>query len=206
MNTESRVPSPESRARCALCDNTGYRPIDPENRAAGVIPCDHRRDGGGFTAIGDCRLAIDDLLTPPEKQIREVILRRRGRENAISIGQLAATIYGADRKNLGEWDSAVRGIKRTVEKLRTLGRIPIAATKTQPYGYFLPATAEEGDDCHDRLFTEGIRLIVLSQLFKRDADLMQRLRGQLGLKIDDPVPRDPEGRGCRLPIEGPEAR
>jgi hypothetical protein len=166
-------------ADCSLCDNTGYRPIEPENRAAGVIPCDHRRNGAGFTAIGDCRLAIEDLLTPPEKQVRELILCRRGRQKAITIGQLAATVYGADRQHLGEWDSAVRSIKRTVEKLRTLARIPIAATKTQPYGYFLPATAEEGDECHDRLFTEGIRLIVLSQLFKRDADLMQALRGQL---------------------------
>jgi hypothetical protein len=70
---------------CSQCDNTGYRDIVDAQGVHRALKCQHGRNGlgpaGGFTAIGDCRLAIDDLLTPPEKHIRDLILRRRGREN-----------------------------------------------------------------------------------------------------------------------------
>src|SRR5690242_20825325 len=75
--------------------------------------------------------------------------------------------------------SLARSVKATVEKLRMLARMPIAATKRPPYGYYIPVTAEECDECYRRLFGEGVKLIMVARLFKPDANLVEELRGQL---------------------------
>src|SRR2546426_1704178 len=114
-------------------------------------------------------------LGKPECEIAAIILNHRGHENAIKIDEI--------RKLLPDLDS--RAVKGAVENIRRLARLPVAAAKEPPYGYFIPRTAEEARDCHDRLFREGIRLIELSQLFERDRDLVRELEGQLRAKFEE---------------------
>jgi hypothetical protein len=115
---------------------------------------------------------LQRLLSPPEIEAAKIIQGRIGQAQAIRIRDLGV-LLGQD------WDD--RAVKAAVERLRTLARMPIASTKAPPYGLFMPATAEEARETHDRLFGEGIRLIVHSQLFGRDKDLVRKLEGQLEL-------------------------
>lgn len=181
---------------CSLCDNTGYRPIDPENRAAGVIPCDHRRDSGlgtrdsGLEQIGPAvhRLIAsmeNAALTPIDREIGEIIQRHVGEANAIRICDIYAKVWPDEMQDPKQIDRLTRSVKKSVERLRIFGRLPVAATKVPPYGYFIAATADECDAAFDRYVQEGIKMFLLARLFKPRADLVQRLRGQLELKNCD---------------------
>jgi len=188
---------------CSKCEGTGWKPVmvDGERR---VTPCECKQRArleaeklqpGGFIAASNlvpglaqnlgsarqpngpelveaalARHAGD--LTPEEIQIARLIGRRVGQAAAIRIRDLIDALGGG---------STDRDIKGMVERLRTIAKLPIAATKAPPYGYFIPGTAREVDDAHDRYMQEGIKLIVLAQNFREDKDLVQRLRGQLEL-------------------------
>jgi len=121
------------------------------------------------------RPELRKVLTYGELVIAREIERHIGIARAIRIKELAAM--------LGEnWND--RAVKDVVDRLRSLAHMPIGSTKAPPYGLFLPATAEEAREIHDRLFGEGIRLIRHSQLFGRDKDLVRELEGQLALKAE----------------------
>lgn len=185
MTSDERKPA----TRCDACrENYGYRRVRAGN-VERLTPCDHGASKHSFTPAGTIiETRLDEFLSPPERRIRDLILARRGRENAISIREIVAEVSGVRCQVPGGPETrnpapgtcfTERDVKAVVEKLRTLGKIPIAATKIPPYGYFIPATAEECDDCHDRLFHEGVKLIILSRLFRPEADLVEELRGQL---------------------------
>jgi len=152
-----------------------------------MIECDCVRSHKGFEPIGRLsdrvieRLA-DAALTPHDKKIAAIIRNHVGREKAILGRELAALVWPEESKERKYEGTVRRWLEDSIERLRTFARLPIAASKTAPMGYFIPATAEECDDCHDRLFREGIRRIIHSQLFRRDRDLVERLRGQLELQ------------------------
>ena len=185
---------------CELCQNTGYLSIEVK-RPDGTLtsyakPCDHGRNGGTpageFEQIGRLgdrvieRLQTNgpelieqalarhagDLL-PAEIQIARLIGRRVGQGAAIRIADLIQVLGDA-------WTD--RDIKAMIARLRTLAKLPIAATKAPPYGFFVPGTAQEVDEAHDRYMREGIKLIILAQNFREDKDLVQQLRGQLSLE------------------------
>lgn len=113
-------------------------------------------------AAGTLRYAASRaaMLGLPDREIAAIILNHRGKRNPVSIEEIAGT-FGMD----------AHGVKASVERIRTEARIPVAAHKGNPGGYCIPETAKECDECHDRMFREGIKLIRLSQLFKREGGL-----------------------------------
>jgi hypothetical protein len=184
-------------SNCPKCGNTGWIKIVDSDGVVryGRCPCQtkHVQSAGGFTKAGNVAAGFrkGGVLTPPiqdcrpegrlytdlepvQRHVYELIAARHGEANAIKIATICELVPDLD----------VRSVKGIVATLREIFRIPIAATKVPPYGYFIPATAEECDDCHDRFFREGIKLIKHSQLFRPDRDLVERLRGQLELNAD----------------------
>jgi hypothetical protein len=157
----------------------GYRPPDPDpatdNRPQAS---DAQIAQGSGSAFAAARVALLEKL---DSEVGAIILCHRGQANAIKGDAIRALVPSVDQRRL----------KQAIENLRNVARLPVAATKEPPYGYFIPVTAEETRVMHDRVMREAIRLIRLSQLFERDADLVRTLEGQLGLAIDD----------FRLPIE-----
>ena len=190
-------PSPD----CSLCKDTGWvaYQIDGMRRVKRCV-CKTRQTAaadrqapGGFVRADQATQGIRELplpdlahaaLMPGDRQIAALISQRRGKAQAIRIREICARLWPQAASDLANFDGLARAVKAAVERLRKLGRLPIAATKEPPYGYFLPATAEECDEVHDRLFAEGIKLIVHSQLFRPDRDLVERLRGQLELESE----------------------
>ena len=179
-------------ANCSICGGTGWKPIMTDG-VRRMIECDCVRSRKGFETIGRFsdrvieRLA-DAALTPHDKKIAAIIRNHVGREKAILGRELAALVWPEESKERKYEGTVRRWLEDSIERLRTFARLPIAASKTSPMGYYIPATAEECDECHDRLFREGIRRIVDSQLFRRDRDLVERLRGQLQLSADSADP------------------
>jgi len=184
---------------CSQCDGTGYRSVEvirPDGgRTSYAVACDHGRgasapaggvsriDSFSHLVIGSFEINGPELveaalarragdLTPEQIQIARLIGRRVGQAAAIRIADLIKGLGG------GYTD---RDVKAMLKQLRRILKIPIAATKAPPYGIFIPGTAQEMDDAHDRYMREGIESIITSQLFREDLDLVQRLRGQLGL-------------------------
>jgi hypothetical protein len=162
-------------ANCSICDDTGWR-TEERDGTSYAVRCDHGRAAAKPQPVGEIlpRL-IPVLLSPAERLIHDLVVARRGEAQAIKNRELVERLEGIGER----WTE--RDVKTTIKKLRNQARLPIAATKSPPYGYFVPATAEECDACHDRLFGEGIELIVLSQLFRADSDLRERLWGQFEL-------------------------
>jgi len=194
MNNESQPARHSSLGtrHCSLCDNTGWKSV-MQDGVHSVIECDCRRSKKGFEPVGSLiqRSAFslqnlaDAALTPVDKQIRTLIETHVGQKNALRIRDLAGEIWPEEMADPQQFDRMARAVKESVERLRVFARVPIAATKVPPYGYFIPETAAECDAAYDRYVQEGIRLFLLARLFKPRADLVERLRGQLGLEIDN---------------------
>jgi hypothetical protein len=125
-------------------------------------------------ALLSLRPALRQVLNYNDLLVAREIERHIGQPRAIRIRDLA-TMLGEN------WND--RAIKDVVDRLRSLAHMPIGSTKAPPYGLFMPSTPEEAKEIHDRLFGEGIRLIVHSQLFGKDRDLVRQLEGQLELKV-----------------------
>jgi hypothetical protein len=180
---------------CPQCEGTGYVSKQVGNTSY-AVRCDHGKGAGapagGFEPMGKLAESIvarvktngpewieqalarhSGDLSREEIRIARLVGRRLGQASAIRLQDLIAALGGG-------WTD--RDIKGMVERLRTLARLPIAATKAPPFGYFIPATAAEADAMHDRYLREGIKLIRLAQQFRPDKDLVQELRGQLELK------------------------
>lgn len=202
LQPETRNPKPESRAFCAVCSGSGWKPIEVAGvRRMIVCGCrvrarreEAKKHPGGLVPVGELlrksavgswqSAAREAAFTSAEKRIRNLILARRGKDQAISIREILERLNAPGESGVGsrEYGWTERDVKAVVEKLRTLGGLQIAASKEKPYGYFIPASAEECDECHDRLFSEGVKLIILSRLFRPEADLVEELRGQLQLQ------------------------
>lgn len=173
-------------ASCKECDNTGWKPVEV-NGVRRLKPCDHGVAAAVPTAVAEAFAeAVESLFTPEEKQLRGLIVARRGRAAAISAGEIAAELWpdeyaGADwrkRENLR------RTVTAAVEKLRRIGRLPIAAAKDPPGGYFVAITPQECAIEYRRHRDEGIAQLVVARLFRPDADLVRELEGQLGLATE----------------------
>jgi len=138
----------------------------------------------GFLPNRESQIATPLLaLTPNDKKIAALIQARVGRINAIRGRELAEAVWPKEMANPAKYESAVRRwLEESISRLRRFGKLMIAASKTPPMGYYIPSTAEECDEVHDRLFGEGIERIKDSQLFRFDRDLVERLRGQLELQ------------------------
>ena len=168
----------------------------------------------GFEQIGPAvhRLIAsweNAALTPIDREIGVLIQRHVGEANAIRICDIYAVVWPDEMQDPKQVDRLIRAVKKSVERLRIFARLPIAATKVPPYGYFIAATAEECDAAFDRYVQEGIKMFLLARLFKPRADLVQALRGQLELiepsnhraiepsagrplarSLDEPIPRE----------------
>jgi len=213
MNTESQPARHSSlvTGHCSLCDGTGWRPRDPEEPRRGVVRCTHGREPGTgnresqLEPIGPAvhRLIgslADAALTPNDRKIRSLLQQHVGKAQAIRAADLAALVFdGAGDPRRKEEDR--RHVTQSIERLRTFARLPIAATKEPPYGYFLAETDEEWDDMHERYMRELVRVARLARLFRPQADIVQRLRGQLQLQNSEVSPV-PVGTGARSQESG----
>jgi len=139
---------------CSLCDNTGYRPIDPQDRPAGVIPCDHR-SRGTFQSAGEVfsgLAVLEKLLTPKDRDIAGIIARRRGAAQAISIDEitrelLAQRCSGPDLSGSNFEELMARSIKDSVRRLRRAG-MKVGACRgsrdgKKAVGYYVISTRQE---------------------------------------------------------------
>ncbi len=183
---------------CPHCQGTGWMHVPIRQDLTAVKRCVCRTRGradaekerpGGFQKpnyeLGMMNYESPEmgaLLNETDRKIARLIEERKGQQHAISIREICEAVFGDEHGYGPSIDAAQqRSVKQTVEKLRMLARMPIAATKRPPYGYYIPVTAEECDECYKRLFGEGVKLIMLSRLFRPDADVVRELEGQLGL-------------------------
>lgn len=193
---------------CAHCNDTGWMNVryGPNNERMGVARCvcrtrakaeQEKQAPSGFQNTGsvlkrnsELRVTSSELqsMGEPDSKIAEIILGHRGKSDPISIEAICKELWWREWAYRGEGDASavhsrrnnlIRSVKASVERIRKEARMPIAATKAPPYGYYIPVTAEECDECYRRLFGEGVKLILLSRLFRPDADVVQELRGQL---------------------------
>jgi hypothetical protein len=170
---------------CEICGGTGWMHVATKGRASGVARC-------------ACRTAVpqrgrDDptsVLADPDREIARIIMQRRGKANAISIEEICKGLWPSAWYGGGSSDAVelhkrrnelARTVKASVERIRREARLPIAATKASPGGYYVPVTAEECDECYRRMVNEGVKLILNARLFRPEADIVQELRGQLKL-------------------------
>jgi hypothetical protein len=155
-----------------------------------LIVCDHRKrraatfdcisSGLGRAAL-ELTSAAQAALTPADREVARVLLTHVGRARAMRAADLAAGIFdGAD--DPARREEVRRAVTQSIERLRIFARLPIAATKQPPYGYFLAETQDEWDEMHERYLRELVRLARLARLFRPNADLVQHLRGQLELE------------------------
>ena len=195
-NSELKTPSPETRnpkpGACPHCDGTGWMRVTDwgPSRVARCVcrtqgtPAQEAKEPGGFRSIADVMQdsqAIKAVLSETDKRVAEVIEKCRGAQQAVTSGEIAGHLWPGTSMDASEHERLRRLVTASVRNLRDLGRVPIAASKSTPPGYFIPVTADELRDMHDRLFREGVKLIKLSQLYDRDANLVRELEGQLGL-------------------------
>lgn len=193
---------------CYLCEQTGHqvlatlmlgggRGVCRDHGQGALLPMEIERlndreieslktNGSDLVEQALARHAGD--LTPEEIQIARVIGRRVGQSAAIRIADLIRALGG------GYTD---RDIKAMVERLRHIAKLQIAATKVPPYGYFVPATDAEGREFFDRHVREAVKHLRVAQLFHGDRDLMQELRGQLGLQETEVRSQESEGSEAR---------
>ena len=161
---------------CSQCGGTGYRSVERDGYTY-AERCDHGESKRLPEPIArSLSRVVDSLFSPAELQIRELILARRGKQNALPIRDI---LKGLDQR----WSD--RDVKAVVEKLRMLNKLPIVASKSPPYGYFIPATAEEIDEAYDRYVTEGIALFKIAKLVKPSGDLARELHGQGVLEMHE---------------------
>jgi hypothetical protein len=165
-------------ANCPQCDGTGWKRIEID----GVVyrrRCNHGVQALGLEAVSiSVNAAFRARLGGDEVRIHDLILERRGKEQAIRIREVVDAIWPegiVPRTNQEEQDCH-REVKRVIARMRDEGKYPIIGDKGESAGYFLPATAQERQDYHDRMIQEGWKLIALSQLFVRDEDLGERLK------------------------------
>lgn len=182
---------------CPHCNGTGFRSApftSGGQQYTGMKRCECREgaDAGGGFEKPNYELPITNYefksLAEPDSKIAEIILQHRGKKSAVSIEEICKALWPQEWAYGGAGDAAavharrnnlIRSVKASVERIRKEAQVPIAATKAPPYGYYIPVTAEECDECYRRLFGEGVKLILLSRLFRPDADVVQELRGQL---------------------------
>jgi hypothetical protein len=197
-----RVRRPDGRGgtyeALAVCEHAnsmgaGFQPIGPSLRR--VIGSLKPPDGSILRSLDQQIACAEAALTPADKKIAALIQARVGRANAIRGRDLAAAVWPEEMADRAKYESAVRRwLEDSVSRLRRFARLPIAASKSNPMGYYIPATAQECDEVHDRLFNEGIERIKDSQLFRPDRDLAERLRGQLELRESAVGTRESEVR------------
>jgi len=159
---------------CPQCDGTGWRPVMVDG-VRRVAPCDHGRGPGAAKP----RPASPGPLfaTAEERQIRDLILSRRGLENAITARRIIEIVWPETltvRRTHEEQNNCERLVKDVVEQLRE-ARVPVGASKGSPAGYYLAESEQDRQEVHDRLLREGEKLIKLSQVFCQDADLVELL-------------------------------
>ncbi len=164
-----------ARAEEAKAHPGGFTPVGEINQkseitlrqsSASLSEVEGRNRNPDGVAYAAARVA---LLSKPEREIGMVILDHRGRGQAIKIDDLRAMFPELD----------ARRVKQAVETLRVVARVPIAATKEPPYGYFIPETAEECDEMYRRHVRELVAHARVARLFRPDADLVRELSGQL---------------------------
>jgi len=151
---ESRVPSPESRAPCAVCAGTGWKTILQDGHSA-VVECDCRRSKAGFQSAGEVfsgLTILEKLLTPKDRDIAAIIARRRGAAQAISIDEitrelLAQRCSGPDLSGSNFEELMARSIKDSVRRLRRAG-MKVGACRgsrdgKKAVGYYVISTRQE---------------------------------------------------------------
>lgn len=174
--------SKSTAIQCSQCDDTGWRPVE-RNGVRVVIACNHRQAPGAQPKSpaewwnappGEFMSARVAQLDRVPREIGMLILNHRGKEQAISIREVIA--FFAAKIPLSE-----RDVKAAVETVRTVARVPIAASKEPPYGYFIPTRAEEHDEMYSRHLREAVKHILIARLHRPQADIVEELRGQLQL-------------------------
>lgn len=125
---------------------------------------------------------VTEVLRSPEldekdKEILRVIAGHKGAAQAIRAGEIA------ERTGMLLGELSRRKVTSTIETLRLLFRLPIGASRTQPYGYFLIVSAEDLELAVKPLWGEVYaHLRMLRALMPRKA--VARLYGQAMLKLD----------------------
>jgi hypothetical protein len=150
---------------CPQCEGTGWRPIEREGvRSMEVCPC---RRGGfktrpdskplspHFQSLGEIAAAsplMQKMLTPKDRDIAEIIARRRGAAQAISIEEITRELLtGKGESEVGSRESVAklweRSIKDSVRRLRRAG-MKVGACRgsrdgKKAVGYYVISTAGE---------------------------------------------------------------
>src|SRR5690242_10371545 len=140
MSSGSQNSRPKNGADdCSYCHGTGWRNVEFESGGqtySGMKKCECQAGKpGGFQQIGSLPdLQMDSMgksenlsmLNSTDRKIARMIEERKGQGNAIQIDEIMFEIWpgcsgwGADKYR--------RSVKATVEKLRMLAMMPIAAT------------------------------------------------------------------------------
>ncbi len=97
-------------------------------------------------------------------------LLKTGKENAISGRELKAICKCSERD-----------VCRMIQEARTRRKVPICASASKPWGYYLPANAEELQDYCGRLGHRARELLEVQRTLYNIAKDSPELAGQISL-------------------------
>ena len=173
-------------AQCAQCDGTGYKPVTVGS-VTRYTRCDHGAAARKPQAVGEVlSAAVEMLLTDDDRKIREILRERQGAAAAMTSGDIGSKVWPQHVLAGGDAEERRRWVTNSIEKLRRLAKMPIAASKIRPYGYYLAVTAAEFDEMYERHKNELIAHAQIMKLFRPEADVVQELRGQLAFAGETP--------------------
>ena len=95
---------------------------------------------------------------------------KTGKENAISGRELKAICKCSERD-----------VCRMIQEARTRRKVPICASASKPWGYYLPANAEELQDYCGRLGHRARELLDVQRILYNIAREKPELAGQISL-------------------------
>lgn len=178
---------------CSKCEGSGWKPVMVDG-VRRVVRCDclvrekaaeEKTHPGGFRSLAELVRAnpkIKDLLRPDDERVAEFLETRRGKEQAVTSKEIASHLWPGTTMDNGWSERKRRDVCACIERLRTIAKMPIAASKEPPLGYFMPATAEETAEMFERCVQEILKGWKIARLFRPGADLVRELEGQLKLQ------------------------
>jgi len=183
---------------CSLCGNTGWMRVEGQvtGDPARVTRCVCRtrakaaeaaKHPGGFRSIGELlerAPAVKAVINATDKRVAEIIEKCQGAAAAVTSGEIAGALWPGTSMDPKQAENLRRAVTESVARLRSLARMPIAASKLKPYGYFIPVDAREWREMYDRINNEAVKLHDWATLFNRNADAVRAVEGQAGFNTE----------------------
>jgi len=109
--------------------------------------------------------------------ILEILQEHRGRAQAVTVGELQRQLLVSSRR-----------IRRTIQQLVIVQRIPVASTVHPPYGFYLITTEAEARECLQQYWSR------VREVSRRARILNEAVKERFGIDVQQEFRFDAEER------------